>query len=33
MVMNNKILSRGTQLAQTTDMEKEKKQQNNQTSD
>ena len=31
--MNNKILSRGTQLPQTTDMEKEKKQQNNQTSD
>ena len=33
MVMNNKILSTGTQLAQITDMEKEKKQQNNQTSD
>ena len=33
MVMKNKILSTGTQLAQTTDMEKEKKQQNNQTSD
>ena len=33
MVMNNKILSRGMQLAQTTDMKKEKKQQNNQTTD
>ena len=29
MVMSNKLLSRGTQLAQNSDMKKEKKQQNN----
>lgn len=33
MVMSNKLLSRGKQLAQNSDMKKEKKQQNNQTAD
>ena len=33
MLMSNKILYRGTQLAQTSGIKKEQKQQNNQTTD